>query len=143
MDYDDESPDSIKNAMYITIVGLIFIVLFVASILSYWVKNSSLKYAGILGILATICMFIAPVYVAVSLPGEFDDTWASDLFGENYKEGPNKSFFGSFSLEDKRVSWGGTYGWFLSIIAFVFALIGTATCFIPWKKPLDSGEEHT
>lgn len=130
--YEDSAAFKVyDNTYYITIAALILSVITLILLILVGIGKVALVKIGVIFLLITmIFAVVAPVYFAVALPGAMDED-AEDTGGYD------KGFMGSesdYPMAGTDSTWGPGYGWYLAIVAFVFALIGLIITVIPGKK---------
>ena len=110
------------------VLAIMFTTLTIVSILFFAIGMlRSKKLPLIMGILMIVFAIVAPAVFAAGLPGAIkkDDQKQA---GEDYEApghtDPSNSFFGSYNVEDSRYTWGGDSGWVMSLLAFIFLLLG-------------------
>lgn len=118
-----EEEDEITKVFHTTRIFVIIAIIgmalgFVGALLVSMDKLSH-KIGAILVLIGFIFAIIAPVYMMVQLPNAFAEEGGEEYMGE--------SFFGSDSEERGEttmdISWGGTFSWFMSLIAGVLGVI--------------------
>ncbi len=124
INYEDEAvPEdnavvtTFQNTRLIGIVGIIANLLAVIGAFAVAAGRLSGKIGAIFIVIAIIVVIIAPIYLMIQLPTAFRDEY-DDNYPTVY-EGPHQSFFGSKNENDYRYSWGGSSGWFLSVVSAV------------------------
>ncbi len=141
-DYKDAHPNTVNlfnMIMIIAIIGLVLAVLFVIFVVVAGKGKISTKIGGIFGILAFVFLLLAPLLLMAMFPNAMEEDAKEDIEDwedpfEDKDASPFKDFFGSIDEDDTKMSWGGSIGWFLSLIAAIFALIGAIIAFT-YKKP--------
>jgi amino acid transporter len=143
--YTNETFEDLKvvpvfnNTFYMTILALVMAILLLVFAILGGLKGGKLPVLGVIfGVLAFIFALIAPMYMMIGIPAAITEEWeeAKKEAEENNWDAPDKpiqaeSFFGSEESEEgtngdsvkTELSWGGSTGWFLAIVAFVFALL--------------------
>lgn len=121
--------ESISNLFAVTfflaLVGVIFAILALASLL-VGVFRPNARYAlAATGLVASILLMIAPLYIFSALPGAFAGPGGATPVGVEGITG----FFGRLTASTSSgsidVTYGGGIGWYLSILAFVLLFVGT------------------
>lgn len=141
---DEENKDVLENvrktfnmtfylvlgATIFSLIFLFFIIIFGLDI--YKIDKNIIK---IVGFLAVIFCFIAPILLYVMLPNAMENDWGKKIYVREGKEKPGytQSFWGSESenidLNTYKTSWGAGFGWFSALIAGIFNIIGLVAVF--------------
>jgi hypothetical protein len=147
MAYADQ-PDSdawgvFSTTQILTILALVFtLLMFIFGLLVAMGKVSG-KIGGIVGVLAVVFTLLAFVYFMAALPPTMEEEAVEGL-------GAISGFWGSESIDlmgaSMDMSWGPGIAWYLMIVAFFLALIGTVMLFgakeAPAPLPPTAGEPY-
>ncbi|UCE36648.1 MAG: hypothetical protein JSW00_14190 [Thermoplasmata archaeon] len=134
---DNKSVDIFKTTRIIVFVGLIGCILGLIGAAMVMLGKIKPWMGTILVFLAVILTLIAPIYLMTSLPPTFKEEDESGTISYYPFEKMGDNFFGSDKTENENVTaeltWGGSTGWFLPIIAMILCII--ALIFVATSKP--------
>lgn len=117
--------DVFNLTQILVILAMIFaLLMFVFALLVGMGKMSS-KIGIIFGVLAMVFILIAFIYFMVALPGAMEDDSPAGAGLTGFWGSESLDFFGT-SMD---VSWGPGWAWYVMVIAFILALIGTIMLF--------------
>ena len=109
---------------FMALGGVIFAILALASLAGgIYIPNARYGLAAT-GLLASILLIIAPIYIFFGLPDAFNGASGGSVTG-----GTLTGFFGhlsySYSGSSMDMNYGGGMGWYLALLAFPLLLVGT------------------
>jgi lysylphosphatidylglycerol synthetase-like protein (DUF2156 family) len=120
-DVEGGAPDVFNLTQILVILALIFTLLMFVFALLVGIGKVSGKIGMIFGALALVFVLITFVYFMVALPAEMED--------DSPTGSPITGFWGSEEFDISGVtmsmSWGPGWAWYMMVIAFILALIGT------------------
>lgn len=143
LSYDDEEAEdyhwvqTFKTTKILAFLGLIgcFVGLIGAAMVMSEKINS--KAGAIFVLLAVILSLLAPLYLMFTLPNAIEKD-AETGGAASFHEDMGKDFFGSGKEEfmgiSMEASWGGSTGWFLTILAAIICII--ALILVAVSKPI-------
>jgi uncharacterized membrane protein YedE/YeeE len=129
-----------NNTFYLTILALIMAILLMVFSILGGIKGGKMPLLGVIfGLLAFIFALFAPMYMMIGIPAAVEEEWK-----ELKKENPDlekpklaEYFFGEETegtgVLKIHTSWGGSTGWYLSVAAFVFALLAFMNILAVWR----------
>jgi len=117
---DKAIPDTAGLTSTIMLVGLLLVILaLVFFILAIFLPKIGIG-AFVCGLIGGLMPLVAFLYYFAAWPGAMKNT-ASSMLGID-----NPGFFGSSSpVSGVTVSWGGSIGWYMAIVAFILALVAS------------------
>ena len=133
--YETDTGAVYSNTFYIAIVALVLGIIGLITAVMAGIGKLSAKIVTIFLLLTMIFAVVAPVYFAVALPGAMDEDWSGGWdkgFWDSGEETSVEPITGTEYTSTYTI--GPGYGWYLAIVAFVFALIGLIITVIPGKK---------
>lgn len=117
--------DMFGTTSMMMIVGLILAVLSLILVIVA-ARKPGLKIGVILvGIISAIVFLVAALYTYSALPAALNEMTTG---------APYSSFFGSANVAGNSMTWGGGMGWYLTLGAFVFVLLGMIFAFMGVRK---------
>ncbi len=133
-------------SFYLTVIALITAILFLVFIIIGGIKRNQGFYKGamVFGIITIILGFLAPIYAATGIPAgveaDFDESmkdWDESIMGDKPKLEHN-SWWDSWSDGEGDAKYdysrGAGWGWYLSLIGGIMALLAVIFVIIMNKK---------
>ena len=140
--------DQIKvydTTFYIMIAALVSAIVSLVCLTLVRIKKMPAKLGVIFLTITMILTVFAPIYFAATLPNaiskDYDDMVAATEewgFGSGmfeWKPGCTENFAGVEEREPLKLTWGPSYGWFLTVAAFVLIAVCMMLTSLPSKKP--------
>jgi len=126
----DGAPSGIASAVNISFIlvllGLILAILALVLILAGRSRPKLRMAVLLIGLIGSIMLLIAPIYFMATWPGAIND-FINSLVPGGLPAGTSlvSGFFGSTTFGPANVTYGGSIGWIMCIVAFVLLLIGS------------------
>lgn len=133
IEYDDDfdAKGVYDNTMYITIIALITAIIALICILGMTFNFGNIKtmkmLGGIFGILTVIFALVAAIYFMTALPEENRGTWGDVGFWDEVET--------SLMGVSMKLTVGPGYAWYLMIVSFITASIGSIIVFMDKPGP--------
>ena len=116
----------VLTALTLSVFALVFFILSI-----FWPRLGI--GALITGVIGSVLLLIAPVYLYFALPSAISSGGGSAV----------TSFFGSYTQNglfgSTTFSWGGGTGWFMAFVVFVFFLVSTLVAFSAYRHIMPLG----
>jgi len=107
----------VLSSLTLSIFGLAFFILSI-----FWPRLGI--GALITGVIGSVLLLIAPIYLYFALPGAISSSGGSIPVSSFFGSYTQNGFFGSTTY-----SWGGGTGWFMAFVVFGFFLVSTLIAF--------------
>lgn len=150
--YDDEDTSDSKSiqtfqtTQILAILGLIGCIVGLMGALLVLLRKIPTALGVILVLIAVILALIAPMYIMFALPAAYKEDMGDTASSDSVSTKISENFFGSEEYEyggtQSTLSWGGSLGWFMALIAMILCVVALFLVIFSRTKPTDFSRSY-